>query len=74
MCLRFSSFELWPLPISKAQADVDKDAAQLGQGSHQVKDDLKKLDGAREWRAKHHADWDHGRDKEYDHYRDIQQH
>src|SRR5260370_19143990 len=63
MCLRFSSFELWPLPISKAQADVDKDAAQLGQGSHQVKDDLKKLDAAREWRAKHHADWDHGRDK-----------
>jgi hypothetical protein len=60
--------------ISKAQADVDKNAAQHGQGSHQVRDDLKKLDAAREWCAKHHADWDHGKDKEYDHYRDIQQH
>jgi hypothetical protein len=60
--------------VAKAQADVDKDAAQHGQGSHQVAADLKKLDAAREWCAKHHADWDHSKDKEYDHYRDVQQH
>lgn len=60
--------------VVKAQADVDKDAAQHGQGSHQVAADLKKLDAAREWCAKHHADWDHAKDKDYDHYRDIQQH
>ena len=60
--------------ITKAQADVDRDASQHGQGSHQVKDDLKRLDAAREWCAKHHADWDHSKDKDYDHYRDIQQH
>jgi hypothetical protein len=35
---------------------------------------LKKLDSEREWCAKHHADWDHRKDKEYDHYRDVQQH
>jgi hypothetical protein len=60
--------------VTKAQADVDKDAAKHGQGSHQVAADLKKLDAEREWCAKHHADWDHSKDKEYDHYRDIQQH
>jgi hypothetical protein len=60
--------------VAKAQSDVDRDAARHGQGSHQVRDDLKKLDAAREWCAKHHADWDHSKDKEYDHYRDIQQH
>lgn len=60
--------------VAKAQAEVDKDAAKHGQGSHQVRDDLKKLDSEREWCAKHHADWDHARDKEYDNYRNIQQH
>ena len=60
--------------ISKAQADVDRDSNRHGQGRHQVKDDLKRLDAAREWCAKHHADWDHAKDKDYDHYRDIQQH
>lgn len=60
--------------VSKAQMDVDKDAAKHGQGSHQVADALKKLDSAREWCAKHHVDWDHSRDKEYDNYRNIQQH
>lgn len=60
--------------VAKAQADVDKDAAKHGQGSHQVADDLKKLDAAREWCAKHHADWDHSKDKQYDQYRNIQQH
>ena len=60
--------------IAKAQADVDRDAGRHGQGSHQVRDDLKRLDSAREWCAKHHADWEHGRDKDYDHYRDVQQH
>jgi hypothetical protein len=34
---------------------------------------LKKLDSEREWCAKHHAGWDHGKDKDYDHYRDVQQ-
>jgi hypothetical protein len=60
--------------IAKAQAEVDRDAAKHGQGSHQVRNDLKKLDSEREWCAKHHADWDHGRDKDYNHYRDVQQH
>lgn len=60
--------------IAKAQADVDRDAAKHGEGSHQVKNDLKKLDSEREWCAKHHADWDHGKDKDYDHYHDVQQH
>lgn len=60
--------------VAKAQAEVDKDAAKHGQGSHQVRTDLKKLDSEREWCAKHHADWDHARDKEYDNYRNIQQH
>src|SRR4029077_10310915 len=32
------------------------------------------LDSEREWCAKHHAEWDHAKDKNYDHYRDIQQH
>ena len=35
--------------IVKAQADVDRDASKHGQGSHQVRDDLKKLDSEREW-------------------------
>jgi hypothetical protein len=60
--------------VSKAQLDVDKAAPQHGQGSHQVATELKKLDAAREWCAKHHADWDHSKDKEYDNYRNIQQH
>lgn len=60
--------------VVKAQADVDKDAAKHGQGSRQVRGDLKKLDAERGRCAKHHADWDHSKDKEYDHYRDIQQH
>lgn len=60
--------------IAKAQADVDRDAGKHGQGSHQVRDDLKKLDSEREWCAKHHADWDHSKDGQYDHYRDVQQH
>jgi len=60
--------------VAKAQADVDKEAAQHGQGSHQVAGALKKLDSAREWCAKHHSDWDHAKDKDYDHYRDVQQH
>jgi len=60
--------------VAKAQADVDRDAAKHGQGSHQVASDLKKLDAAREWCAKHHADWDHSKDKQYDQYRDIEQH
>ena len=60
--------------IAKVQADLDRDAAKHGQGSHQVRDDLKKLDSEREWCAKHHADWDHSRDAQYDHFRDVQQH
>jgi hypothetical protein len=60
--------------IAKAQADIDRDAGKHGQRSHQVRDDLKKLDSEREWCAKHHADWDHSKDGQYDHYRDIQQH
>jgi hypothetical protein len=55
-------------------AQLDRDASKHGQGCHQVRDDLKKLDTEQEWCAKHHADWDHSKDNEYDHYRDIQQH
>lgn len=60
--------------IVKAQAEVDKDASKHGEGSHQVRNDLKKLDAERDWCAKHHADWDHSKDGQYDHFRDIQQH
>jgi hypothetical protein len=55
--------------VAKARADVDRDAARHGQRSHQVADDMKKLDAARDWCGKRHADWDHGKDKDYDRYR-----
>lgn len=55
--------------VAKAQGDVDRDAAKHGQDSHQVKDDMKKLDSERDWCAKHHADWDHSKDAQYDQYR-----
>jgi hypothetical protein len=57
--------------VEKAQADVDHDNARYGEHSRQVSSDLKKLDAAREWCGKHHANWDHDRDKDYDRYRDT---
>jgi len=59
--------------VEKAQLDVDRDASRHGQSSHQVAADLRRLDSAREWCAKHHADWDHGSDRDYDRYRDVKQ-
>ena len=58
--------------VAKAETDVDRDAAKHGERSSQVSGDLKKLDSAREWCAKHHADWDHSRDKDYGRYRDLE--
>ena len=57
--------------VEKAEANVDHDNAGHGDHSRQVSSDLKKLDQAREWCGKHHADWDHGRDKDYERYRDT---
>jgi hypothetical protein len=57
--------------VVKAQAEIDRDVAKHGQDSHQVRDDLKKLDSEREWCAKHHADWDHSKDAQYDQYRNT---
>jgi hypothetical protein len=50
--------------VSKAQADLARDASRHGQGGRQVRDDLNRLDAARQRCAKHHADWDHSRDKD----------
>lgn len=57
--------------VEKAEANVDHDNGRYGEHSRQVANDLKKLDAAREWCGKRHADWDHGRDKDYDRYRDT---
>jgi hypothetical protein len=59
--------------VAKAQIQVDRDAARRGDHSRQVSDDLRRLDAAREWCGKHHADWDHGRDRDYDRYRNVDQ-
>jgi hypothetical protein len=60
--------------VAKAQSDVDRDAARRGEHSRQVADDLKRLDAARSWCGKRHANWNHDRDKDYDRYRDTQRH
>jgi hypothetical protein len=60
--------------VARAQSDVDRDAARRGEHSRQVADDLKRLDAARSWCGKRHADWNHDRDKDYDRYRDGQRH
>jgi hypothetical protein len=57
--------------VQQAQANVDRDNARHGEHSRQISADLKKLDAAREWCGKHHADWDHDHDKDYDRYRDT---
>jgi hypothetical protein len=57
--------------VEKAQANLDHDIARYGEHSRRVLSDLKKLDEAREWCGKHHVDWDHNRDKDYDRYRDT---
>ena len=57
--------------VEKARGNLDHDINRHGEHSRQVSSDLRKLDEAREWCGKHHVDWDHDRDKDYDRYRDT---
>jgi hypothetical protein len=43
------------------RARIDRDAARHGEQSHQVANDIAKMDATRQWCRDHKADWDHSR-------------
>jgi hypothetical protein len=43
------------------RARIDRDASRHGENSHQVNNDVAKMDSDRRWCSDHKADWDHSR-------------
>jgi hypothetical protein len=43
------------------RARIDHDAGRFGNDSHQVRNDVAKMDSDRQWCRDHKADWDHTR-------------
>jgi hypothetical protein len=41
------------------RARIDRDSARHGENSHQVENDVAKMNATRQWCRDHKADWDH---------------